>query len=234
MTEPSSEESLDLRFSCLRSSNDFSFSNPLPPTYFRHEPSPCPLGDPGDEMLSLNVVNELAKVTFGQYVGYARKWTSFSLPQTSIPGSLARAPGSTHAAGPPSERSEGTLRGPLRGAGSTPRPPRTREAVPTLPEGEAGSPGGRHGLGLPKTTLKGTRRQASVGPQVSRAAFPGGTDDGRGRRREPARTPSSRLSAHGSLRRPPPGTRTGGRRGTFRSAPFLEPGTGAGSFVFAC
>lgn len=101
MTEPSSEESLDLRFSCLRSWNDFSFSNPLPPTYFRHEPSPCPLGDPGDEMLSLNVVNELAKVTFGQYVGYARKWTSFSLPQTSIPGSLARAPGSTHAAGPP-------------------------------------------------------------------------------------------------------------------------------------
>lgn len=163
MTEPSSEESLDLRFSCLRSSNDFSFSNPLPPTYFRHEPSPCPLGDPGDKMLSLNVVNELAKVTFGQYVGYARKWTSFSLPQTSIPGSLARAPGSTHAAGPPSERSEGTLRGPLRGAGSTPRPPRTREAVPTLPEGEAGSPGGRHGLSLPKTTLKGTRRQASVG-----------------------------------------------------------------------
>lgn len=65
--------------------------------------------------------------------------------------------------GPPSERSEGALRGPLRGAGSTPRPPRTREAVPTLPEGEAGSPGGRHGLGLPKTTLKGTRRQASVG-----------------------------------------------------------------------
>lgn len=112
MTEPSSEESLDLRFSCLRSSNDFSFSNPLPPTYFRHEPSPCPLGDPGDEMLSLNVVNELAKVTFGQYVGYARKWTSFSLPQTSILGSLARAPGSTHAAGPPRREVRGRSEGP--------------------------------------------------------------------------------------------------------------------------
>lgn len=152
-------------------------------------------------MLGPNVANEVAKVAFGRCDGCAGpEVASFSLPQTGIPGSPARAPGSARAAGPPRRDVRGRSEGPSGEPGAPRGHPEhgkrfrhfwSGKQGPRRPPWSAPSqdhPERHSGTSVPK-------------PAGQRGGLPRRDDHGRGRRPGPAQTPSSRSAARGRLRR---------------------------------